>query len=1067
MRTLRAAAALLESAGSLDDLERIARALGAGASLPLDPEACSALALTGDATGARIAPGRGALRVLMIEHAGDDAPRDVTARLARRIASRAPHHLWLLALVFPSRRTVGLAAWTGDRARPTIAALLVERTDVADSDAETLRAMANASDGSDDLATHGRWVELLGRDGLTRRFYRVLAAAIESLAVHARGRAALAQRRELALLCASRLLFLAFLEAKGWLDADRGFLSRSFHEAAARGGVHHHLLLPLFFGTLNTPLRRRAPAARALGRIPFLNGGLFSRIPLERQHRDLRFDDETLGALFGEVLARHRFTAHEDSATFSDAAVDPEMLGRAFESLMSTGERRDSGSFYTPHALVEHAVDAALRAALDDGGGDAHEAAFAGETLPPDRARVLLERVARIRILDPACGSGAFLVHCLDRLACLSQRAGDPGDSGARRRAILARSIFGVDRSPMAVWLCELRLWLATVIDTETTDPMRVPPLPNLDHHILVGDALAGGDFAGTAPLAGGARLAAMRRRYAAAVGHRKITLARALDREERQFAILAARHAIECTAAARRDLLGAVRSRDLFGGRSFVDAPARARLAALRTESRAHRARERMLRSGGALPFSFPAHFPDVGASGGFDVVVGNPPWVRLHRIPRPARAALKRDFRVYRDAAWAAGAARAGASAGFSAQVDLAALFAERSLSLLRPDGVMSLLLPSKLWRSLAGGGLRRLVRERAELISIDDWSAAPALFDAATYPSLIVARSAERPAPAPLSVAVHRCGSPLAWITDGRRLPLDETHGAPWIFLPDAARSAFDRLSAAGPTLSESPLGRPMLGVKCGCNDAFVVTALTSRASAGNGERAVVPVSGGGRSGAVERPLLRPVLRGEQVAAWSREAVTEHVIWTHADDGRPLATLPPFAGRWLSAWRTELEHRADARNAARWWSLFRTEAAASGRPRVVWSDFARAPRALVLERGDASIPLNTCYVLACDDRTDALAFAALLNSPVAAAWLGVLAEPARGGYHRYLAWTVALLPMPEDWPRARDLLAPLAERALAGCPPSPIALARAVCRAYRVRDTDIAPLLEWMHR
>ena len=103
----------------------------------------------------------------------------------------------------------------------------------------------------------------------------------------------------------------------------------------------------------------------------------------------------------------------------------------------------------------------------------------------------------------------------------------------------------------------------------------------------------------------------------------------------------------------------------------------------------------------------------------------------------------------------------------------------------------------------------------------------------------------------------------------------------------------------------------------------------------------------------------------------------------------------------------------------------------------------------------------------MLACENPDDALAIAALLNSPLAAAWLGAIAEPARGGWHRYLAWTVALLPLPHDWPRARSILAPLAERAITQDPPSVPALLDAVCAAYRLKPTDVAPLLAWNHR
>jgi hypothetical protein len=141
-----------------------------------------------------------------------------------------------------------------------------------------------------------------------------------------------------------------------------------------------------------------------------------------------------------------------------------------------------------------------------------------------------------------------------------------------------------------------------------------------------------------------------------------------------------------------------------------------------------------------------------------------------------------------------------------------------------------------------------------------------------------------------------------------------------------------------------------------------------------------------------------------------------------------------------------------------------LFRTEAADSTRTRVVWGDFGRAPRAALLAPGDPTVPLNSCYVVACDERVDALALTALLNGPLAAAWLNAIAEPARGGWHRYLAWTVGLMPLPSDWRRARELLAPLAERALLGDVPTQEELLLSSCRAYRIRREDASPLVAW---
>ena len=85
-------------------------------------------------------------------------------------------------------------------------------------------------------------------------------------------------------------------------------------------------------------------------------------------------------------------------------------------------------------------------------------------------------------------------------------------------------------------------------------------------------------------------------------------------------------------------------------------------------------------------------------------------------------------------------------------------------------------------------------------------------------------------------------------------------------------------------------------------------------------------------------------------------------------------------------------------------------------------------------------------------------------LLNSPVAAAWLDPLAEPARGGYRRYLGWTVALLPVPLDWSRARKMLAPLGARACAGSPPPDDELLDTTLHAYGITREEVAPLLTW---
>ena len=759
------------------------------------------------------------------------------------------------------------------------------------------------------------------------------------------------------------------------------------------------------------------------------------------------------------------------------------MLGRAFESLMATDERRRSGSFYTPPALVDQVVRDALFTALPDLPPDALDDTNTPLMLSPATNAAL----HRLRILDPACGSGAFLVHTLERLSAVHRRTqlatGSPVATDAHRirRQILTHCIFGVDRHPVAVWLCELRLWLSVVIECAETDITRVPPLPNLDHHIRVGDSLTGGNFRFAPPSA--RALTALRERYTRASGPRKQSIALALQREERQRAMAALSTQRDALRAERAALLSTLRARDLFGQRRTPTRDEHAKLDALRAQCRELSASRTKLADGGALPFRFVTTFADVAAGGGFDVLIGNPPWVRPHALAPREREQLRRDFRSMRAATWHAGAARAGAGVGFASQPDLAVAFIERSLELLAPGGTLALLVPAKLWRSLSGGGIRRTITQLTSVRTIRDWSDARALFDAATYPSLLVAckhpradlagADLARATTRDIDVSISTAQGERHFPMPPSRLALDGDTAAPWILLPPLAHAAFERLRTAGPALGDSPIGRPLLGVKCGCNAAFLVHAQEHDDDSATVVAADHPAPGKAavsRSAVIERRLLRPALRGEGITTRSSVSSAAHtakelrILWTHDTDGLPLRVLPPATTRWLAHWRPRLERRRDARARMPWWTLFRTEAARADTPRVVWADIGKRLRTRVLDAGDPTVPLNSCYVVRTTSLDDAYALDALLNSTIAAAWLDVLAEPARGGFRRFLGWTVAALPVPRDWLRARTLLAPIGQRLARHELVATAELDHAVADAYDVPLRQLTPLLEW---
>lgn len=1013
MLTTRDAARAL-SAGSLDALGAL---LGFSPARRLGRRERERLGLDAVADRVAVSEAGGALRALLVEFRIDAPPlRVVAPNLGRQLLRESPRMRWIILGAHLGAGELVVAAPAPD-AGATLPALIIDRTLVRESDAETFAALAAGTDGVDRLV-HLRWRETLGRDALTQRFYAELERQVGVLAETATGPVDAVDRRTIALLTTSRLLFLSFLEAKGCLDSDRAFLRHGLERFVGGAGLHRRFLDPLFFGTLNTPMRARASAARAFGRIPFLNGGLFARGAMEKRCRALRFTDEALGTILGDLLVRYRLTAREASADLSDATVDPEMLGRAFESLMSSEARRRQGAFYTPSALTTRITRTAFEALLDD------------------RDRPIAP--TSVRVLDPACGSGAFLVVALETLAARIDRP-----VGDARREVLTRCIYGVDRDPTAVWLCQLRLWLSVVVEQEVDDPLELAPLPNLDRNVREGDALAGHAFADAVVLPD-TRLGPLRVRYVRSSGARKRTLARALDRAERARALGASADRINRLTDRRRELLLAARSPDLFRSRRGLDAEGRRQLAALREALRTERVVERRLRDGGALPFSFATHFPEVAAAGGFDLVLGNPPWVRPHAVPLEERVALRARFESWRSAAWAEGAAAAAAGRGFASQADLAALFTERAVQLTRAGGVIALLLPSKLWRALAGGGIRSLLERRTRVLALDDWSGSAAGFDAAVYPTALFARAGSADAASNGSAIrytrfvddrVDRFEIPSA------RLSLDTSPGAPWLLLPPDAREAFDALALAGVALAKSRFGRPILGVKTGCNEAFVVE----------------------RSTEVDSMKLRPLLRGEDLRPWRALDPTKAIIWTHDAKGEAVAELDAPTRRWLSRWRHTLESRADTRG-ARWWSLFRTEAARSDRPRVVWGDIGLEPRALVLAAGDRTVPLNTCYVVRAPSDDDAHALAALLNSRLLGAWLAAIAEPARGGYCRYLGWTCARLPIPRRWEQARRSLGRLARGAAQGEVPDPALLDATVASAFGLTVDRLAPLLAW---
>ena len=822
------------------------------------------------------------------------------------------------------------------------------------------------------LALSLRIGEVLASEGVTPRFFRAFRATLDRLTDRLAAPRSRVDRHALTLTALTRLLFLYFVQSKGWLDGDTRYVPRLLERAcAADRHFHRAFLHPLCFGALNRPADHRSHGVRALGRLPFLNGGLFEPTALERQHGPAVWGNIDWRDAFDALFERFHFSVREDDA---GDLVAPDMLGRVFEGVMDPEDRRSSGSYYTPAPLVREMVRAGLEAALTSRLAlpPTVAARWVHESVPPNPAPDL----RGLTVLDPAVGSGAFLLGALDEIVALRRVAGD-GPVRAVKRDVLAHSLFGVDLTLTAVRLTELRLWLALVADDETTDLASVAPLPNLDGHVRQGDALLdpltlAGSLGGRA-IRGGAtevrRLAAARQRLFNLSGPTKRAAQAELSRAEAALARQLLDDGVAMVESAIRDLLSAARDRDLFGRRRGLSPDQRQKLSRLRHSLRDLRSAVRkMRREGGAPFFSFESHFVDVAQRGGFDLVTGNPPWVRAERLPPRIRETLAARY-----SCWRSSGAR-----GFAHLPDLAVAFTERALELARPGGVVALLVPAKL----ASSGYAELLRQRLSHTTRVERAAplaepAAHAFGAAVYPMALVAVRADPTGTEATATALGP--KPAAPVVPQRQL--ETAGGGPWILVPGAQRVA-RHLRTVFPTVSDR--WTPQLGVKTGADDLFLVTE---------------PCAG-----------TRPAVRGRDIAAWRCEP-RRFLLWTHGPDGQPLARLPATLAERLSPHGDRLRRRADYRGGSPW-QLFRT-ALAFAPHRVVWPDLGRRLTAAVPDLD--MVPLNTVYGIATRDAGDAAALAAWFNSRWLTALARLVADPARGGFRRFNARVVRELPVP----------------------------------------------------
>ena len=302
-----------------------------------------------------------------------------------------------------------------------------------------------------------------------------------------------------------RIVFLYFLQSKGWLAGNLHYMHDLFYDASdeVKGDFLDKVLEPMFFGLLNTKPEDRssAPLVNGVGvkyipnadEIPYLNGGLFQQEKIDEV--DSVFPAGMFQSLF-DFFDSYNFTIDENDPNDAEVGVDPEMLGKIFENLLE--DNKDKGAFYTPKEIVRYmcqeSLTAYLQTDIDDAEVKEHIANYVKTNdveglggASSELAMSIDQKLIDVKICDPAIGSGAFPMGLLRELyACRKSIEIFEEDNAADiKRHIIQNNIYGVDIEKGAVDIARLRFWLALIIDEK--EPM---PLPNLDFKIMQGNSL-------------------------------------------------------------------------------------------------------------------------------------------------------------------------------------------------------------------------------------------------------------------------------------------------------------------------------------------------------------------------------------------------------------------------------------------------------------------------------------------------------------------------------------------------------------------------------------------------
>ena len=878
-----------------------------------------------------------------------------------------------------------------------------------------------------------------------------------------------------------RVLFLWFLQAKHWLgrpngEGDPHYLINLWgpHRNTPERDYYRGVLLPLFFKAMATGIYS-ASEHQILGYVPYLNGGLFQPNALEEKITaggpiilpDGLFDPAHDHSLLG-LLSSYRFTTRESTPDNQSVDPDPELLGRVFENLHEDQKRRKSGTYYTPREIVhfmcrevldgylldqvpsldQSTLEAVRRQAIGSHDQD-------GTTLPEPVATRLEEALDRVRICDPAVGSGAFLMGTLQEMLLLKRgilfdsRRYVPSEElyetvSRWKNDIIMNNLHGVDNDPEAVEICHLRLWLSMVLDMpEPPETSRGWSLPSLDLRVVAGDSLVdrmpGLTLRETWPTPPSVNTS--------------VDLARDITQLKRAIAENSAEfeqaHRNPQRISELRNTLAGLKQelvhRQLSEALNQAQEELSLRTGISRGKNSQSRAEKRVRQLEDSLeriaisasdlsqkPFLWPVAFPEAiredDPSAGFDIVLSNPPYVRQENIDPQDRDIYREAFpEVYHGSA------------------DKFVYFYARATQLLRPGGWLGCVTSNAFTKRLYGNKLRSYLVEAFAIARLVDFGEVK-IFDAYVEPYIFIGRKG---APDPEAI-VHghnlypalareigpRAGVkpvrdelvrlPEYLVTEVSRFAQRRLQGTEWRIGDDRADRLYNKQLNSGIPLADflrgSTDGAIHIGVKTGLDDAFVIDSETLDSLVARDPST--------------REIVKPFARGSSIERWRMRETTQFLIFT----GRGLdIDRYPAVRDHLHGWYPDLEPKKEGESDGRgrrpgryaWYELqdrvnYHEE---FNRPKILWPDVSREVRfALDTSKHYPSI---SCLTMPRGPRW----LLPVLNSRLAEFLICQIANTVPGTLLRANVNCVARLPIVVPEAALAERLGDLADQVMAG--------------------------------